>query len=133
MVGLIWFVQVVHYPLYHQVGISSFALYEAMHTHKTTLVVAAPMLLEVFSAIALLYCRPQWMSAQHAFWGVMLVGIIWIITAFFSVPDHGKLSAGYDGQIVNHLVAWNWLRTIAWTLRGLGLAALVIRLSYVSP
>jgi hypothetical protein len=132
MVGLIWFVQVVHYPLYHQVGVDGFALYEAMHNHKTTLVVAAPMLLEVFTAITLLYYRPDWMSAEQAFWGVILVAIIWVVTALISVPAHGKLSRHYDGQIVNHLVAWNWLRTVAWTLRGLGMAGLVIRLSYAS-
>ena len=44
MVGLIWFVQIVHYPLMAQVGRDSFAHYEASHTARTTWVVAPLML-----------------------------------------------------------------------------------------
>ena len=54
LVGLIWFVQVVHYPLFAKVGSSSFADYEQSHQRRTTLVVAPLMLVEAATAIALL-------------------------------------------------------------------------------
>ena len=44
MVGLIWFVQVVHYPLFDQVGRDGFRQYEQSHQRLTTLVVAPLML-----------------------------------------------------------------------------------------
>ena len=36
MVGLIWFVQIVHYPLYANVGREQFPEYEALHNRMTT-------------------------------------------------------------------------------------------------
>jgi len=40
MVGVIWFVQVVHYPLMARVSASEFAAYEREHQNRTTFVVA---------------------------------------------------------------------------------------------
>ena len=49
MTGLIWFVQVVHYPLFAKVGSEAFSLYESLHTQKTGLVVGPVMLVEVLA------------------------------------------------------------------------------------
>ena len=46
LVGLIWFVQVVHYPLFARIGMEEFSRYHAAHTRATTRVVALPMLAE---------------------------------------------------------------------------------------
>ena len=46
MVGLIWFVQIVHYPLFAQVGREGFSGYEQAHQNRTTFVVAPLMLVE---------------------------------------------------------------------------------------
>ena len=45
MVGVIWFVQVVHYPLFSRVGGEGFALYSKAHSRLTTYV-GPPMLVE---------------------------------------------------------------------------------------
>jgi hypothetical protein len=37
---------------------------------------------------------------------------------FFSVPAHNALSAGFDKQMIDWLVLTNWVRTVAWTIRG---------------
>jgi hypothetical protein len=50
MTGLIWFVQVVHYPLMAAVGSPGFAAYEAAHSRRTTWVVAPVMLAEAATA-----------------------------------------------------------------------------------
>jgi hypothetical protein len=50
MVGLIWFVQVVHYPLFSRVGSDAFVPYAAAHGVLTTWVVGPPMLLEFATA-----------------------------------------------------------------------------------
>ena len=54
MMGLIWFVQVVHYPLYAKVGPQAFAEYHALHVSRTTSVVAPLMLAELGAAVWLL-------------------------------------------------------------------------------
>ena len=53
MVGLIWFVQRVHYPLLSGVGSREFATYEQAHVGRTFPVVGPPMVLEAATAAAL--------------------------------------------------------------------------------
>lgn len=59
MTGLIWFVQVVHYPLYDRVGSAEFQVYERDHCALTTLVVAPMMVAELLSGVMLLVSRPR--------------------------------------------------------------------------
>jgi hypothetical protein len=113
MTGLIWFVQIVHYPLFDHVGREQFARYEQSHTASTTLVVAPVMLLEALAAFLLLLSQPR-PSTLAAF---LLLLLIWLSTALLQVPKHNLLSAGFDPAAHAALVSSNWLRTLAWTLR----------------
>lgn len=45
MVGIIWFVQIVHYPLFSFAGRVEFPMYEHEHRRRTTWVVLPPILL----------------------------------------------------------------------------------------
>ncbi len=125
MFGVIWFVQVVHYPLFLEVGASQFAAYEAAHANRTSYVVAPLMLLELASACLLLLprLRPPFVVAAEAWAGFALVALIWLSTAFVQVPLHNRLHAGFSAPLIGRLVATNWIRTTAWTAR----AALVVR------
>jgi hypothetical protein len=51
MTGLIWFIQVVHYPLHGEVGKSTFLRYQKLHVQWTGYVVIPPMLLELGTAL----------------------------------------------------------------------------------
>jgi hypothetical protein len=42
MTGVIWYVQMAHYPLFANVGRQAFAEYHLLHNSATTLVVALP-------------------------------------------------------------------------------------------
>ena len=55
MVGLIWFVQIVHYPLLAQVGRDGFRRYEMDHQRLTTWVVAPLMLTELTTAFLMIW------------------------------------------------------------------------------
>lgn len=118
MVGLIWFVQVVHYPLFSSVGQSPFPEYERLHQKRTTLVVAPLMLIEALTATLILTTDLSPSARDLAWIGWVLLVLIWLSTAFLQVPLHRRLAEGYDPLAVRRLVRTNWLRTIAWTLRG---------------
>jgi hypothetical protein len=124
MTGIIWFVQVVHYPLFARVGQPGFAAYEAEHATRTGWVVGPLMCLELGAAFLFLLprFRPMSVPATQAAIGALLVTIIWLSTALIQVPLHSRLGAGFDAAVIAKLVATNWIRTIAWTLR----AALVL-------
>ena len=117
MTGLIWFVQIVHYPLFGQVGSAGFAAYEIAHSRLTTLVVAPPMLLEALTTCLWLLYRPPGIRFTEALIGVFLLAVIWCSTWFLQVPQHNVLAVGFDASAQQFLVTSNWLRTIAWSAR----------------
>ena len=118
MVGLIWMVQVVHYPLFAKVGTDQFVGYQTSHQTLTTLVVGPPMLVELLSAILLLWYRPVPVPGWLVYAALALLVIVWLSTAFIQVPCHEKLTSGFDAAAHSKLVVSNWIRTVCWTARG---------------
>jgi len=118
MVGLIWFVQVVHYAQFDGVGREGFCAYHRRHTRFTTLVVGPAMLVEAATAVLMLLRPHPALSAATAWAGVAMVAILWLSTGFAQVPKHNLLAAGFDPAVCRSLVRTNWLRTVLWTARG---------------
>ncbi|MFG0246635.1 MAG: hypothetical protein ACF8MF_11365 [Phycisphaerales bacterium JB052] len=116
MMGLIWFVQIVHYPLMARVGAQDYSLYQHAHMSRTTFVVAPLMLAEMGTAILLL-----WLLGPDAFpltiAGLVMLVLNWISTAALQVPAHKGLTQGFAERAHRRLVATNWIRTILWSLR----------------
>lgn len=117
MTGLIWFVQIVHYPLMNATGSVEFPNYETRHTALTTWVVGPPMLLEIATSILFLTFRPTGISSSYAWAGLFLIAIIWLSTALLQVPCHNGLTKAFDAVLHERLVMSNWIRTIAWSIR----------------
>lgn len=130
MFGVIWIVQLVHYPLFAGVGSDGFVAYEAAHQTRITWIVFPAMVLELGTAVALVWLRPDAVPPWMVWIGLGLVGVVWLSTAFVQVPLHTALSAGFDAHAHARLVTTNWVRTVAWTLRAglvLWLTALLMR------
>jgi hypothetical protein len=51
--------------------------------------------------------------------GLGLTLIIWASTFFVQVPLHDKLAGGFDSDAHRLLVNTNWIRAVAWSLRGI--------------
>jgi uncharacterized membrane protein len=119
MAGIIWFAQIAHYPLLEQVGRESFAEYQNANMRRTGWVVGPPMLTEGITAIALVWVRPSGVSDGLVWTGLGLLLVIWISTLTLQVPRHQALARGFDDAAHRALVATNWIRTVAWSLRGL--------------
>ena len=125
MVGVIWFVQAVHYPLFARVGEADFPAYARAHARLTGLVVGPLMLLEAATAVALVLIRPQGVPVSLLWAGLGLVVVIWLSTAILQSPRHTELGRDFDHTSHRLLVASNWLRTTSWSLRGLLVLAMV--------
>lgn len=127
LTGIIWFVQIVHYPLFARVGAAGFARYHALHSDLTTRVVAPPMIIELGLSGLLLVVRPAGMGATTAWVGFALAVTVWGCTFFVAVPLHRQLGDGHDVAVIARLVATNWLRTVAWTAHLALLAYVLLR------
>ncbi|CAA9432232.1 MAG: hypothetical protein-transmembrane region and signal peptide prediction [uncultured Rubrobacteraceae bacterium] len=118
MVGVIWFVQVVHYPLFARVGSERFDVYSEAHSRLTTYVVGPPMLVEAATALLLVFRRPEGVPLAATLIGLALVAVVWLSTALLQVPRHTTLGSGFDRRAWGGLVLSNWVRTVAWSARG---------------
>ncbi len=127
LVGLIWFVQIVAYPLFARVGADAFPAYHEAHARLITYVVAPLMVLELAGALIGATRGDPAMPRSAAWLGAGLAVAVWIVTFFASVPQHDVLARGFDVRAHDVLVATNWLRTAAWTLRGALLVWVIAR------
>lgn len=119
LMGVIWFVQVVHYPLLTSVGRAEFPAYEQRHQQLVSYVVAPPMLIEVLTAGLLVWCQPATLPVWSTWVGVGLVAMLWWSTFFVQVPRHQELAKEFQEHTQRRLVATNWLRTAGWSARSL--------------
>lgn len=124
MVGFIWTIQLVQYPLMSDVGDERWVAYEARHQSAVVAAISVFAPVEVVSAGAVFLAVddvPRWLSLSA---GAVLAAI-WVSTAAWYAPVHGRLAAGFDAALHRRLVATNWARTVAWSLRGVAAVVMV--------
>lgn len=115
--GLIWVIQLLHYPFFHRLDRENFALHQQAHKAQISYIVVPVMLIELASSI--------WLALQESSYqiefiiGAVLVLMIWTSTFFIQVPLHGKISTGYNKTTVDRLVTTNRIRTVLWSLKSL--------------
>jgi hypothetical protein len=127
MVGLIWYVQLVHYPLMAAWPHDDFPRHEAAHRERTGWVVVPVMLAEGALAAGCVLRRPRGVPAWLPVAGFLLLVVLQASTFLVQVPCHERLALGWDGATHAWLVQSNWIRTLLWSLRGLVAAAIVVR------
>lgn len=130
LAGMIWTIQVVHYPLFAAVGENSFAAYEAAHSARITWVIVVPWALQGVTTFLLLLAPPEGVPRWMVWTAAVLAAIPVVVTIAYSVPAHTVLGAGFDVVAHRRLVTTNWLRTAAWTAHGvvaMGMVVLALR------
>jgi hypothetical protein len=119
LTGVIWTTQLVQYPSFAYFNAETFTKHHDEYRLWITPIVAPPMIVELLTAILLLFYPPENIDSKLVWSGLILILIIWASTFFIQVPLHEKLArSGFDAQTITSLVNTNWIRTIAWSLRG---------------
>ncbi|MFM8564490.1 MAG: hypothetical protein ACKOCE_11475 [Acidimicrobiia bacterium] len=118
MVGLIWFVQRVHYPLLALIGTERARTVALEHQRRTAQVVGLPMAVEGLSTLALVVWRPEGVAIWLPLVNGALLAVALGSTVLLSVPLHARMADAPDKSIGRRLVTTNWPRTVAWTARG---------------
>ena len=121
MTGVIWIIQLIHYPSFRFIDFQKFSNFQKFHTTTITFVVGPMMTLEIFSALYLLI-----LNNFSAYWIIQMIALvaIWLCTAFLSVPLHTLLAQPHISdierlQVTQILVKTNWPRTLLWSFRSL--------------
>ena len=115
MVGIIWVIQLVHYPSFHFIRKDIYASFQKFHTDKIAIIVAPVMLIELITGVLLIYMETNIDIVLIVSLVILLA--IWILTAIYFYKAHQNLMSGYNKEIINQLIKLNWIRTLLWTFR----------------
>ena len=113
MVGIIWVIQLLHYPAFNFIKESDYVEFQHFHMQRISFIVVPVMILELFTAFMLVY----YIRSNLLILCMIILLFIWLITFVFFTKLHQSLLDGYDKTIVDKLVKINWSRTILWSLR----------------
>jgi len=113
MTGVIWLVQVVHYPSFKWISRDTFPAYTHFHQKRISWIVLPVMIVELTAAVL----QVLTIGGRLSLLALILTLLIWISTFLLQVPLHRKLELGWNQPVMRSLVWTNWLRTILWTLK----------------
>lgn len=116
MTGLIWTIQLVHYPSFGFVKEERYREFQHFHMRRITYIVGPLMILEVLTGALIMFKNYQ--NTPYVI-AAILLALIWLNTAFLNVPIHNQLMSKGDEGLFKKLVLSNWPRTILWTVRSL--------------
>ena len=126
LVGLIWLIQLIHYPAFRSLAPERWRDFHQAHTAALGLLAGGPMILSLLIGCWLAWTAPS--TRQFAVIG--LEAVAWIATFVFSVPQHHRLASEPNAEAIERLIATNWIRTIAWSVK---LCVLLIPVGSRSP
>ncbi len=117
MTGVIWIVQLVHYPSFFFISEKKFIDFEKFHRYRISLIVLPVMIIEIFSGFFLAYKYPGLFLTNVFISSLIILLVIWATTFGVSVRMHEKLSKERNLESIRVLVQSNWVRTLGWSLR----------------
>ena len=123
MTGVIWVIQIVHYPSFHFIEKELYTAFQKFHMNKISIIVIPIMLAELITGMMLFLDKSS--KSPFLIISFVILVLIWLITGVFFSKAHNELMTGYQELVVNQLVAMNWIRTLLWTLRLLLLTCFV--------
>jgi hypothetical protein len=121
MVGLIWTIHYVHYPLFAHVGESTYASFQAEHVERIGKLLFVPWLTEGITSLgvlALAFLGGRKALRVPAVTNGAAMAVVLVISGFWSAPTHAKLADGFDKSLHDQLMTVNFIRTFAWTVCG---------------
>ena len=122
MVGLIWTIHYVHYPLFAYVGESTYASFQAAHVERIGKLLFVPWLTEgitLLGILALAFLGGHKMLRIPSVINGAAMAVVLVISGFWSAPAHAKLADGFDKSLHDQLMTVNLIRTLAWTVCGI--------------
>ena len=123
MTGVIWVIQIVHYPSFHFIEKELYTAFQKFHMNKISIIVIPIMLAELITGMMLFLDKSS--KSSFLIISFVILVLIWLITGVFFSKAHNELMTGYQELVVNQLVVMNWIRTLLWTLRLLLLTCFV--------
>jgi hypothetical protein len=120
VLGEIWFVQIVVYPLFARVGEGEYVEYHRFYSSRIPLPVILPGFASFLVPVALVFLRPESVPLSLALANAAcgIVGLI--VTVALEIPRHARLEKdGKQDVLIRELILFNWPRTLSITASAL--------------
>ncbi len=117
MVGVIWVIQLVHYPSFYYIDKKKYQSFQKFHMNNISYIVMPTMLVELCTGFILILYFNNLYGNFTFYLSIFLLFCIWLITGIIFTKLHNKLLEGYDELIIKKMIEWNWSRTLFWTFR----------------
>jgi len=127
LIGIVWFTQVVHYPLYRKIK-EGFVEYERSHIRRTALLLGPIMLFEAVTAFLLVSSATGGTLTMLAGVNLVLLILIWLSTFLFQISFHQKLCIRFSPKSLRNLITSNWIRVFLWTAKGVVMIFMIYHL-----
>ncbi len=122
MVGLIWTIHYVHYPLFANVGESTYVSFQEAHVERIGRVLFIPWVTEgatLVGILAVAFLGGHKTLRVAAITNGAAMAVVLVISGFWSAPAHGKLAKGFDQSVHQQLMTANLIRSLAWSVCGI--------------
>ena len=125
MVGVIWIIQLVHYPTFLYIDKQKYFNFQKFHMSKVSYLVMPTMTVELISGIYMLLDSENLIENNLFLLAFSFLILNWVITGLVFVKIHNSLLIEYKMQTILLLVKLNWIRTILWSLRLIFLTVII--------
>lgn len=110
--GFQWTIRLVVYPQLAGVGVGQFVEYERNHQRRVSVAVGPLFLGLGVAALAVLVHRPAGAPVAAVLAAPVLVAAILAVTGLLAVPQHRRLSAGFDAPALARLLRIDTVRVV---------------------
>ena len=114
MVGVIWVIQLVHYPSFKYMKDSDYIIFQKYHMSNISYIVFPAMFTELITSLLIFF------SGEKSFLfmlSMICLSLIWVITGVLFTKFHSTLQKGKDLKMIEKMIKANWIRTLLWTMR----------------
>lgn len=124
LLGLLWFIQLIHYPLLNRIK-EGFVQYERESLKRATYLTGPLMVFDFVLSLFLIAYENTDILIFFACIHLVLGILYWLWTFLFQLQRHQKLTVGYSKKALGKLITSSWFRLIIWTIKSLVLLVIV--------
>ena len=110
--GLIWTIQLVHYPMFKYVEAPHWPRAHTAHSRNMTFLVFPLMLIELLTCLQLVIENGDLINIVS----LSCCLLTWLFTLVIFLPLHQRVAVRPIPNLLALLTRLNWLRTIVWTI-----------------
>jgi len=126
--GILWFVQLVHYPLFNEIPAKNMVNYGYYHMQKISGIINLLFIVDFITIVFLLLLVNSDLSATLMVINISIFLFIVFLTRITFLPIHQQLSKNPNSTLIAKLINLNWIRTLVWSLKVIFLLIIFIEI-----